>query len=38
MAGRAEKGEEAEAFLAQLEEACGELLPEMEARLTGVEA
>jgi HPt (histidine-containing phosphotransfer) domain-containing protein len=38
MAGCAEKGKDAEAFLAQLEQACAELLPEVEARLAGVEA
>jgi HPt (histidine-containing phosphotransfer) domain-containing protein len=38
MAGREKKSTEAEALLAQLEQACGELLLEVQARLAGVEA
>lgn len=38
MAGRAEKSKEAATFLSQLEQACAELLQEVEARLAGVEA
>jgi len=37
-AGREDKSNEAQALLAQLEQACAELLPEVEARLAGAEA